>query len=222
MEIKKLNLDVYDDEIAEMYNKVIEAGYHPQKKYIAGLLNIIPEGGSVLELGCGTGNTLIPLQEKGRICYGIDKSSSMLYKLKARNANITTFLGDVRDTNFLGTYDYIISCNGVFSIKEGELESYLLDESDVINCLKKYSETSKSGILVSRGTAKKSLKLHLNSQEYVHREIREGDMMVMIHLLFENKDFKGVKMHVKRRYPLQDILEEANTEDFKMFKLIKF
>lgn len=215
-------LDVYDDQIAEMYTQVVEAGYHPQKEYVKELLNIIKGGDCILELGCGTGDTLIPLQEKGIFCYGIDKSSSMLYRLKSRNANVNTFLGDVRNLDLVGDYDYVVSCNGVFSIKGNELESYLLDEEEVNCCLKKYSKISRKGILISKDSEKEALRLPLNGKEYVHREVRERDMNIMIHLLFDNRDFKGIKTHVKRRYPLDKVLESSEIQDFSRFRLIRY
>jgi len=208
---EKSRFDVFDDEIAKLYGEITRAGYHPQQKYIAELLQIIPKGSSVLELGCGTGDILIPLQENGRECYGVDKSSAMLYQLSLRNKNIQTFLKDIRLLNLVGDYDYVFSCNGVFSIKGNELESYILDENDLRACLEKYSDISKNGILINKGTEKEPLRLKLNDQEYVHREIREKDIIVMTHLLFEDNQFKGIKTHVKKRYPLKKILNEAKS-----------
>src|SRR4051812_46286867 len=48
-------------------------------------------GGSVLELGCGTGHKLIPIASDGRSCVGLDSSSDMLAEAprKAEDRGVT-------------------------------------------------------------------------------------------------------------------------------------
>lgn len=212
------NYDQYDKTIAEWYDRVVSSGYHNQSHYIDELLHIIPEGSSALELGCGTGEIMIPLIKKGRMIEGIDKSSDMLAKLHLGITHVVTYPIDARNFTPKAKYDYVFSCNGVFSIKSDELESYLLEEEEVRDCLKRYITISRNGLLISKGTDKNSLKLALNGEEFVHREIREGDIMVMIHFLFKNSNLIGERTHVKRRYRLEKILGKNNfrnlTENF--------
>lgn len=213
--------DVFDSTIAEWYDKVVGAGYHDQSEYVRELLEIIPRGGSVLELGCGTGQILKELNKYGRVCEGIDKSKDMIDKGLFEFSDIVTYPVDVRNFTPSRAYDYILSCNGVFSIKGNELESYLLERNEVLDCLRRYSNVSRKGILISKGTDKEGLRLGLNGEEFVHREMREKDIMVMIHLIFSGEELIVERTNVKRRYCLEEILDDFTISDFKRFILLQ-
>ncbi len=221
--MNKDSYDQYDKTIAEWYDFVVSSGYHNQSSYINELLGIMPKGSSALELGCGSGEIMVPLVREGRFVEGIDKSQDMLSRLCLRDKHIVTYPIDVRDFNPEVKYDYVFSCNGVFSMKNDELESYLLEEEEAKDCLRKYAAMSRNGLLINKGRDKASLRLPLNGEEFVHREIREGDIMVMIHLLFDKGRFIGERTHVKRRYPLEKIVGEGNCENLtENFYLITY
>ena len=59
------------------------------------------QGGSVLELGCGTGHKLIPIGSHGQTCVGLDLSSAMLAeagrKARERRVEVEWVQGDMRD-----------------------------------------------------------------------------------------------------------------------------
>ena len=57
-----------------------------------------PEGKKVLDLGCGTGSTLVNFSEKYE-CSGLDLSEEMLKKakIKLKGKNVPLFLGDMRE-----------------------------------------------------------------------------------------------------------------------------
>ena len=67
-------------------------------------------GKKVLDLGCGTGSTLVNLSEKYE-CSGLDLSEEMLKKanIKLKGKNIPLFLGDMREFNTGEKYDIIFS-----------------------------------------------------------------------------------------------------------------
>lgn len=54
-------------------------------------------GGPVLELGCGTGRTLLPIAEEGIVCVGLDSSAAMLDVLQRKNppANLSLVRGSM-------------------------------------------------------------------------------------------------------------------------------
>ena len=58
------------------------------------------QGGSVLELGCGTGHKVIPIASDGHPCVGLDSSSDMLAeaqrKAKLRGVAVEWMQGDMR------------------------------------------------------------------------------------------------------------------------------
>lgn len=69
-----------------------------------------PEGKSLLDLGCGTGESLIRLKEL-YTCSGLDLSKEMLEiaHKKLKNKGVNLFLGDMREFYTGEKYDIIIS-----------------------------------------------------------------------------------------------------------------
>ena len=67
--------------------------------------------GSVLDLGCGTGNHAIPLAERGYHVVGVDRSEVMLAKGQRKAANLSGTsvvefrLGDLREVSLDRTFD---------------------------------------------------------------------------------------------------------------------
>lgn len=213
MEDKMIETDKFDATIARLYSEVASSGYHPQQEYIEELLKIIPKESNVLELGCGTGDILVPLHKNRITCYGLDKSRAMIYELLKRDRKIKIFLKDIRDFNPAGIYNYVFSCNGPFSIKGDELESYILDEDELRSVLKKCDGFSHNGILINKGTEKSGLRIRLNGREYVHEEKRNGDIMRMTHLLYEGDKLIVKREHVKKRYPLSRMFADVKVKD---------
>ena len=216
-----MEYDKYDETIAEWYEKVVEAGYHTQQTYINDLISIIPKRSSILEIGCGTGLISIPLARAGMQIEGLDKSQEMLKKLSTKTPHIEIYNVDIRNFTPSKHYDYILSCNGIFQIKGRELDSYLLEEEEVIGCLQRYSAMSKNGILINKGEEKNDVALALKEKEFRHWELRNKDFVISIHALYGDS-LEGVKKHIKRRYPLERIVSQVKqTRDFERFILFK-
>jgi SAM-dependent methyltransferase len=213
----------YNEKIAELYDEVVSRGYHDQKKYIDGLLKIIPKGSRVLELGCGTGTITIPLNNNGINCEGVDKSVYMLFKLNQKDSKILTHLSSIEEFRLGKEYDYALSCSGPFSIKGNELESYILSPQEVVRCIKKYSRITKNGLLINKGKEKEPLEIALDGNRiFRHRELKEKDYTLMHHLIYENGNLKDQIMNIKRRYPIDFIFYQLNTTDFENFMLVKY
>lgn len=124
----------FDKKIANLYDEVIRNGYHKENIYIAELRKIIPKNSSVLEIGCGTGEITIPLHNSGIKCEGLDISDNMLSRLKEKS-NLKTYLTDAQNFIPEKNYDFTLSCSGPFSIKENELESYILNFDKARKCM---------------------------------------------------------------------------------------
>lgn len=82
-------------------------------------------GGSVLELGCGTGSKLIPIAADGHSCVGLDFSSDMLAeaqrKAAAHNVDVEWIQGDMRSFELDRTFDLIfIASNSLLHLHEIE------------------------------------------------------------------------------------------------------
>jgi SAM-dependent methyltransferase len=90
------------------------------------------QGGSVLELGCGTGNKLIPIASDGHPCVGLDSSSRMLAeaqrKTQERGVAVEWVKGDMRSFDLDGTFDFVfITGNSLLHLHEAE---------DLVSCFR--------------------------------------------------------------------------------------
>ncbi len=86
--------------------------------------------GSVLELGCGTGNKLIPIAADGHPCVGLDASSDMLAegrrKATGRDVRIEWIQADMRTFDLGRSFDLVFSA--------GNSLLHLHTAADLITC----------------------------------------------------------------------------------------
>jgi ubiquinone/menaquinone biosynthesis C-methylase UbiE len=72
--------ETYGDRVASVY----DAMYADVDSHAIDALAALAQGGKVLELGIGTGRIALPLVEKNIDVQGIDASTSMIERLRAR------------------------------------------------------------------------------------------------------------------------------------------
>ena len=89
-------------------------------------------GGRVLELGCGTGNKLIPIASGGQPCVGLDLSADMLgearRKASERGVAVEWVQGDMRAFDLGRTFDYVfITANSLLHLHEAD---------DLVSCFR--------------------------------------------------------------------------------------
>lgn len=90
------------------------------------------QGGGVLELGCGTGQKLIPIASDGHPCVGLDFSSDMLAeaqrKANERGAAVEWMQGDMRAFDLSQTFDLVfIAANSLLHLHTAE---------DLVSCFR--------------------------------------------------------------------------------------
>lgn len=90
------------------------------------------QGGSVLELGCGTGHKLIPIASDRHPCTGLERSPEMLAearrKADERALAVEWVPGDMRDFDLGRTFDLVfIAANSLLHVH---------DPVDLLNCLR--------------------------------------------------------------------------------------
>ncbi|MEO6511190.1 MAG: class I SAM-dependent methyltransferase [Nocardioides sp.] len=83
------------------------------------------QGGRVLELGCGTGQKLIPIASDGHPCVGLDHSSDMLAeadrKADERGVSVEWVQGDMQAFDLGRTFDFVfIAANSLLHLHEAE------------------------------------------------------------------------------------------------------
>lgn len=97
---------------SKVYDKFMEiCDYSEWVKIIENYISEYnPLGKKVLDLGCGTGSTLVRMSDKYQ-CSGLDLSEEMLKraKIKLKGKDIPLFLGDMREFDTGEKYDIIFS-----------------------------------------------------------------------------------------------------------------
>lgn len=90
------------------------------------------QGGRVLELGCGTGNKLIPIAADGHPCVGLDFSSDMLAEAQRKadeyGVAVEWIQGDMRAFDLGRQFDFVfITANSLLHLHEAE---------DLVSCFR--------------------------------------------------------------------------------------
>src|SRR4051812_23988253 len=87
--------DGYAEVIVRNYDSIYAAIRDPAGDVLFYRTLARETGGPVLELGCGTGRTLLPIAADGAECVGLDASPAMLQALKEKTppANLTLIEG---------------------------------------------------------------------------------------------------------------------------------
>lgn len=110
-------------DVYKVYNKIAtwfsENRYSGlmEKRYLDELISRIPTGGTVLDLGCGTGKPILEyLVSKDLHVTGIDASSSILDIARANFPKTEFILKDMRELDLNRKFDAIIAWHSFFHL----------------------------------------------------------------------------------------------------------
>jgi SAM-dependent methyltransferase len=111
----------YGDRIADVYDQwvTLPADTDAAVEFLASLAG----AGSVLELGIGTGRIALPLAERGIAVHGIDASTAMVAKLRAKPGGdaIPVVTGDFAEVSVQGSYRLVfVVFNTFFALASQE------------------------------------------------------------------------------------------------------
>ena len=87
----------------------------------------LKEGGTALDVGCGTGRAFPPLLERGWQVHGCDLSPAMLEIAAQKGGPVTLEVADMRQLPHLGDFDLVLSLNDCLN--------YLLGDEDLVQAL---------------------------------------------------------------------------------------
>lgn len=107
---------------AQLYDRLFPGGEQAVEFYRA---EADRQGGTVLELGCGTGHKLVPIAADGHPCTGLDLSPEMLAearrKADARGVDVQWVRGDMREPDLGRTFDLVvIAANSLLHLHRAE------------------------------------------------------------------------------------------------------
>ena len=117
--MKEYGASTYGDRIADVYDE----WYAGHDTAAVSLLAELARGGPALELGIGTGRVALPLAERGVQVHGIDSSSEMVTKLRARPGGdrIPVTIGDFATIGVEGLFPLIyVVANTFFCLTSQE------------------------------------------------------------------------------------------------------
>jgi SAM-dependent methyltransferase len=105
--MRVMSQQFYSD--AQLYDRVFPGGEQAVELYRA---EADRQGGSVLELGSGTGHKLIPIAADGHPCTGLELSPEMLAEARRkagdRGVEVDWVQGDMRELDLGRTFDLVI------------------------------------------------------------------------------------------------------------------
>jgi SAM-dependent methyltransferase len=92
-----------------------------EKPWMDRFLNLLPEGGSILDVGCGTGEPIARyFIESGFVVTGVDSSPSMIALCKSRFPEHRWLVGDMRKLALGRRFDGIIGWHSFFHLSPGD------------------------------------------------------------------------------------------------------
>jgi len=100
-------VDHFGEPVAEHYDETSDAMFDPAVvDPAADFLAELASGGKALELGIGTGRIALPLAQRGVRVHGIDLSTAMVKRLRAKpgGEEISVAIGDFATTTVDGTF----------------------------------------------------------------------------------------------------------------------
>ena len=95
-----------------------------ERGWIARFLALIPPGGRVLDLGCGSGEPIArDLIEAGRRVTGVDAAPALLAMCRTRFPGADWILADMRRLDLAQRFDGVIAWHSLFHLTEADQEA---------------------------------------------------------------------------------------------------
>lgn len=111
------------EKVYESYNEIVEwfdgarTKTLMESEYLNLIVNSVPAGGSVLDLGCGTGEPIAQFFiDKGFNVTGVDGSKKMIELCKKRFPEEQWIVSDIREPNLKQQFDVVLAWHSFFHL----------------------------------------------------------------------------------------------------------
>ncbi len=132
LEVKKNTKNIYEIN-AKAFDEQREKKLF-EKAWLDRFIKLVPENGSILDVGCGAGDPIAKyFIKKGFQVVGLDISESMISIAKKRFPNFKWLLHDMKDFDLETKFDGIIAWNSFFHLDHDDQKKSLLAFSKHLN-----------------------------------------------------------------------------------------
>ena len=224
---------LYDKKLASHYDDFTLSGYYDYSKEVEVIKNIVGKRRTLLELGSGTGNLIIPLAKSGFDVTGIDNSPVMIkiLKQKQQKESITfpNFKADQRKLSLGRKFEVIVASGGLIWFVTLKNKLYLSMYGSLYKDVEKTFENvsnhlEKGGLfLVNIQHHGQTFNLKLKSGGDYHFEIefKTPSKIVKTHYLEKNGKIIFKRAFPQRLFPEEVVRDTAKKFGFKILEVDK-
>lgn len=193
--------------VKNVYNNIIDwfddartKTLEMEEKYLQQIINTIPSSGTILDVGCGSGEPLAKyFIDKGYVLVGVDNSDAMIQLCRKRFPNNQWHLMDMRNLKLEQQFDCVIAWHSFFHIPKEEQEAVLV--AMIAHIAEKgllvFTSGSEHGEVWSNNGGEMLFHASLSSEEY-QRILQANNMTVLQHNV-SDPDCGGATVWVARK-----------------------
>lgn len=170
------------DEIVQWYDAA-RTKTLMESEYLNLIVKSIPAGGSVLDLGCGTGEPIAKyFIDKGFKLTGVDGSEKMIELCKQRFPSERWFVSDMREINLSERFDVILAWHSFFHLdQESQRSMFKLFKSHINpNGILAFTSGEEEGEIWSDNGGQMLYHASLATNEY-EKLLVENSFRVLLH-----------------------------------------
>lgn len=166
-----------------------------EKPFLDHFISLLPQGASLLDLGCGSGVAIAQYFLKaGFKVTGIDYSETMIALAKKHYPKSEWYVQDIRDIQFDKQFDAVYSWHGFFHLSVAEQKNAL---PKIVDCVK-----SGGSLMLTVGTAEGEVTGYVGEDMVYHASLHPDDYKTRLKSLgfktveYRQEEIEGQGPHV--------------------------
>lgn len=177
------------EKVYESYEEIVDWFDNARTKtlmeaeYLSLILKHVPAGGSVLDLGCGTGEPIAQFFiNKGFKVTGIDGSKKMIELCKKRYPNEQWIVADMREINLKQQFDIVLAWNSIFHLEQDSQRKMfkIFAAHTKLGGILAFTSGEEEGEIWSDNNGQELYHASLSTNEY-HQLLKDASFKVLIH-----------------------------------------